>query len=211
MTDETPKDHRLELAATLLLALAAIATAWATYQSSTWRGKQAEAQSASIASRVESTREAAVANRQTQIDVALFTQWIDAYARNEGELASFYRRRFPAEFVPAFDAWVATKPRVNHHAPLSPFAMPQYRLADSERADALEQRAASFGVDVQRYIDRADGYMLAVVLFAIALFFAALSFRLRSRDLRIGLLGLGYFIFVGTAVWLATQPVTISA
>ena len=82
------QDHRLELAATLLLALAAIATAWATYQSSVWRGKQAEAQSASIAARVESTRQAHVANRQAQVDVALFTQWVDAYAQNEGELAS---------------------------------------------------------------------------------------------------------------------------
>ena len=34
---------RLELVAALLLALAAISTAWATYQSSVWRGKQAKA------------------------------------------------------------------------------------------------------------------------------------------------------------------------
>jgi hypothetical protein len=210
VTDEAAKDHRLELAATLLLALAAIATAWATYQSSTWRGKQAEAQSASIASRVESTRAAAVANRQSQIDVALFTQWVDAYARDEAELASFYRRRFRAEFVPAFDAWVATKPRQNRNAPLSPFAMPQYQLASSKEADALEQRAADFSQLVTRNIERADDYMLAVVLFAISLFFAALSIRLRARDLTFGLLALGWVIFLGTVVWLATQPVNLS-
>ena len=144
MTDEARQDHRLELAATLLLALAAIATAWSTYQSSVWRGKQSEAQSASIAARVESTRQAAVANRQAQVDVALFTQWIDAYAQNEGELASFYRRRFRQEFEPAFNAWIAAKPRENPKAPLSPFAMPQYRLAASTQADALESQAGEF-------------------------------------------------------------------
>ena len=64
-------------------------------------------------------------NRQTQIDVALFTQWVDAYARDETELAAFYRKRFRAEFQPAFDAWVATKPRTNPRAPLSPFVMPR--------------------------------------------------------------------------------------
>lgn len=210
MSDERVTDHRLELAATALLACAAIATAWATYQSSVWRGKQAQAQSASIATRVESTREAAVANRQAQIDVALFTQWVDAYARDEGELASFYRKRFRTEFVPAFNAWVATRPRKNPNAPLSPFAMSQYKLAASTEADALEAQAAAYSLAVARNIERADRYMLAVVLFAISLFFAALSTRLRARDARIALLALGYVAFLGTAIWLATQPVSIS-
>lgn len=210
MSDPPPADHRLELAATALLACAAIATAWATYQSSVWRGKQAEAQSASIATRVESTREAGVANRQSQIDVALFTQWVDAYARDEGELASFYRKRFREEFVPAFDAWVATKPRKNPKAPLSPFAMPEYRLAASDKADALEARAGAYSLAVARDIERADHYMLAVVLFAISLFFAALSTRLHARDSRLALLTLGYAAFLGTAMWLATQPVNVS-
>jgi hypothetical protein len=210
VTGEQTADHRLELAATVLLALAAIATAWATYQSSVWRGKQAAAQSASIASRVESTREAAVANRQGQIDVALFTSWVDAYARDEGGLASFYRRRFREEFVPAFDAWVATKPRLNPKAPLSPFAMPQYQLAAAREADELETKAAAYSLTVTRNIERADDYMLAVVLFAIALFFAALSTRLRSRDVRIALLAVGWVALLGTAIWLATQPIDIS-
>ena len=78
---ETPtSEHRLELLAAILLALAAIATAWATYQSSVWRGKQAQAQSASIAARAPTARQANLAKPQTQIDHALLTHWIDAYA-----------------------------------------------------------------------------------------------------------------------------------
>lgn len=203
-------DHRLDIAATVLLASAAIATAWATYQSSVWRGNQAKAQSGSIAARVESTRQAAVANRQSEIDVALFIQWVDAFAREDAELADFYRERFRAEFTPAFDAWIATNPRENPNAPKSPFAMPEYRLEATAKAEKLEEQAAQLGRDVQRDIERADSYMLAVVLFAIALFFAALSTKLASRDMRLALLGLGYVLFVGTAVWLATQPVNVS-
>src|SRR6478752_6256782 len=90
--------RRLELAATILLATAAVGTAWAAYQSARWHSQQAKGQSASIASRVESTRSANVANRQGQIDVALFTQWVDAYARNETRLAAFYDKRFRPEF-----------------------------------------------------------------------------------------------------------------
>jgi hypothetical protein len=207
---DTRFEHRLEIAATVLLALAAVATAWSSYQSSRWHGQQAKAQSGSIAARVESTRAASVANRQIQVDVALFTQWIDAYARDETELEAFYRKRFRDEFRPAFDAWVATKPRTNPDAPLSPFAMPQYKLAANAQAEQLEAKAAGLSKDVAVYIQRADDYVLAVVLFAASLFFAGISTRLHSRDARVGLLGLGWIMFLGTAIWLATFPISIA-
>jgi hypothetical protein len=203
-------DRRFELVATVLLAMAAVATAWAGYQSARWHGEQALAQSASIAARVESARTANVANRQTQIDLALFTQWVDAYARDETELATFYRKRFRPEFSPAFEAWIATRPRTNPRAPLSPFAMPQYRLAATATSDRLEVRAGAFSRQVGRFIGRADDYALAVVLFAASLFFAGISTRLHTSGPRMVVLGLGYVIFVGSVVWIATFPVSLS-
>jgi hypothetical protein len=206
--DDATKSH-LELAATVLLAIAAVATAWAAYQSGRWHGEQARAQSASIAARVESTRQANVANRQTQIDVALFTQWVDAFAQNETELAEFYRRRFHAEFKPAFRAWIATNPRTNPDAPLSPFAMPQYKLKATTRAEILEKQAAAASASVGQYIQRADNYSLTVVLFAASLFFAGISTRLSSRTPRRVVLGLGYALFLGSLIWIATFPVSL--
>jgi hypothetical protein len=203
-------EGRFELAATVLLAVAAVATAWAAYQSARWHGEQARGQSASIAARVESARSAGLASRNAQVDLALFTQWIDAYARDETKLAAFYRKRFREEFVPAFEAWVATKPRVNPDAPLSPFAMPEYKLAATEQADALEAKAAAASLKVGTDIQRADNYSLAVVLFAAALFFAGISTRLRSSTPRAIILGLGYTLFLGTLIWIATFPVSIS-
>lgn len=203
-------DRRLELAATVLLALAAVATAWSTYQSSRWHGKQAEAQSASIAARVESTRAANEANRQVQIDVALFTQWIDATANGEDELAAFYRKRFRDEFEPAFEAWIATKPLETAGAPLSPFAMPEYRLAAQEEAERYEADAAALSQAVRTNIQRADNYMLAVVLFAAALFFAGISTKLHTTGARVGILVFGWALFLSTLIWVATFPVTVS-
>jgi hypothetical protein len=190
--------------------VAAVATAWASYQSARWHGEQARAQSASIAARVESTRAANVANRQGQIDVALFTQWVDAYARNETELAAFYDKRFRPEFKPAFDAWVATKPRKNPSAPLSPFAMPQYKLAANATSDRLEVKAAAASQRAGSFIQRADDYSLAVVLFASSLFFAGISTRLRSSSTRMVILGLGCALFLGSVIWIATFPVSLS-
>jgi hypothetical protein len=206
---DDPTKSRLELAATVLLAIAAVATAWAAYQSARWHGEQARAQSASIAARVESTRQANVANRQAQIDVALFTQWVDAFAQRETELASFYRKRFREEFQPAFRAWIATKPRTNPDAPLSPFAMPQYKLEATTQAESLEEQAAAASATVAQYIQRADNYSLTVVLFAASLFFAGISTRLSSRTPRMVVLGLGYALFIGGLIWIATFPVSL--
>ena len=203
-------DRSFELAATVLLAIAAVATAWAAYQSARWHGEQAKAQSASIAARVESARTAGVANREAQIDVALFTQWVDADAHDETDLADFYRKRFRTEFQPAFGAWVATRPKTNPDAPLSPFAMPQYKLAATANAQRLETRAAAFSASVGSLIQRADNYSLAVVLAAVSLFFAGISTRLVSRTTRTVVLGMGYTLFLGAAIWVATFPVSLA-
>ena len=64
----------------MLLGLAAIATAWATFQAAHWRSEQALAGNRSTAARVEANRAAGVANRQVEIDVTTFEQWVDAYA-----------------------------------------------------------------------------------------------------------------------------------
>jgi hypothetical protein len=215
MTDATAPasthgHHWVEFATTLLLAAAAVATAWASYEAARWHGKQAEAQSASIAARVESTRASNVANREAEIDVELFIQWIDAYAQGQTELAGFYRRRFRDEFEPAFRAWLATKPLQNRAAPLSPFAMRQYRLDATAEADRLETKATAASEEVKEFIQRADNYTLTVVLFATSLFFAGISTRLRDRASRIAVLAMGYVLFLGAAVWIATFPVSVA-
>jgi hypothetical protein len=107
---------RIELAATALLACAALATAWSSYQASRWNGEQAKASSRANATRIESAKAAGLANAQTQVDVATFTQWVNAYAQNQTQLADFYFRRFRTEFRPAVKAWVATRPLKNPHA-----------------------------------------------------------------------------------------------
>jgi hypothetical protein len=52
----------VEIASTVLLAFAAVATAWSSYQASRWTGEQAKAFSVAGASGVESTRASSLAN-----------------------------------------------------------------------------------------------------------------------------------------------------
>jgi hypothetical protein len=201
---------RVEVIATVLLAVATVATAWSGYQSTRWNGEQAKAGGRANALRIESAKAAGLANTQSSVDVATFTQWVDAYALHRTELADFYFRRFRAEFRPAVDAWVATKPLKNPSAPLTPFAMPQYKLkarADSARLDAA---AAGFSAKVLTNIQRASNYVLGVVLFASALFFGGISTKLTTPRLRVVMLCLGCALFLCTAVWMATSPISLS-
>ena len=196
--------------ATLLLAVATVATAWSGYQSTRWNGEQAKAGARANALRIESAKAAGLANAQTEVDVASFTEWINAYARKETQLSAFYFRRFRKEFRPVVSAWVATRPLKNPGAPLTPFAMPQYKLAARVESDQLETRADLYAAQALRNIQRSSNYVLAVVLFASALFFAGISTKLTSPKLRIALLSVGCAVFLVTALWIATSPVSVS-
>jgi hypothetical protein len=205
---EERRPSRIELFATVLLALATVATAWSGYQASRWNGEQGLAFGKASALRIESTKAAGLANAQTQIDVATFTQWVNAYALGQTELANFYYRRFRAEFKPAVAAWVATRPRKNPAAPLTPFAMPQYSLASRAEAEQLDATADLWAAKARANVQRATNYVLGVVLFAAALFFAGISTKLDAPRLRRVLLCFGLAVFLLTVAWLATFPVS---
>jgi hypothetical protein len=205
-----PLKDRVELVATVLLSCAAVATAWSSYQATRWNGEQTKASSRTNAIRIDAARAQGLAEAQKQVDVMTFTQWVDAYARDEELLVDFYFARFRDEFKPAVSAWIATRPLRNPDAPLTPFAMPQYRLAAEEEAARLDAEAEVSSATVRRNIQRASNYVLAVVLFAVSLFFAGMSTRLQSPALRKVLLAVGCAVFLGTAVWLATFPVSVA-
>ena len=200
----------VEVGAAILLAVSAVATAWSSYQATRWNGEQAKMSGSVNKTRLEAARASDLANAQQQVDVATFSSWVDSYARGDAELVSFYRERFRAEFKPAFEAWIATKPLKTKGAPLTPFAMPQYRLAAKAEADRLDQRAEELAAQVRRNIQRASNYVLGVVLFAVALFFAGMSTKLTAPGIRKAMLAVGYLVFLGTAIWIATSPVSVA-
>ena len=99
-----------EVIATLILALATLATAWSGYKSARWGGEQSIKYSQAGALRTESTRASTKAGQIAQIDIGLFTNWVNAFAVGNQELADFYENRFRPKFAVAFDAWLATDP-----------------------------------------------------------------------------------------------------
>jgi Mn2+/Fe2+ NRAMP family transporter len=70
--------------------------------------------------------------------------------------------------------------------------------------------AAAAAAEANRDIQRANDYVLGVVLFSVALFFAGISSRLGAPLARAVILGVGCTVLLGTIAWMATFPISLS-
>ena len=59
-------------------------------------------------------------------------------------------------------------------------------------------------------IQRSSNYVLTVVLYAVVLFFAGMSTRLRNRRLRWVMTMAGCAVLVAALAWVATFPVSVA-
>ena len=134
------------------------------------------------------TKDANLANSQTQVDIALFIQWVEADLNDDEVIADFYLQAVPGRVQAGVPRMAPDGPvRGTRTAPDSPFAMPQYVLTarpwmhTRTRSDPLTRTAET------AQALRASGqtnYVLGVVLFAVALFFAGISSKLPRPGLR---------------------------
>ena len=202
------REKRFEVVATVLLACAALATAWTGYQASLWDGIQSSNYTQASAARTEAAQLRTEANQFRLADLSVFESYVDATVGRNDVLALFYRDRFRPEFVPAFEAWTALDPFHDPNSPPSPLAMPEYELVQDEDAATLEARADSLfseGEDANTY---SDIYTMSTLLFAIVLFFAAISERFAYVRMRVVLLSLAAVGLVAGLAIAIGQPIT---
>ena len=206
--DPDRSERRFEVISTIILALAALCTAWAGYQASLWDGIQSAHYAQASALRVESSEKDSEADEYRLADLGVFENYVDARVSGDEELAEFYRQRFRPELETAYVAWKELDPWTSEEAPPSPLGMPEYQLDIQDEADALAHRATVSFAAGQAANDYSDVFTLATVLFASSLFFAAISERFTITGARWTLLGFGALALVGGVMVAATQPVT---
>src|SRR5829696_7252717 len=134
-------------------------------------------------------------------------RWLDAREAGDGELAAVYRPRFRPAFVPAFQAWIAERPFTRPNSVPSPLYMPEYRLAETARASALDARADELYREGTVAKTNDDRYVLSTLFFAAVLFFAGISLRLDWRPLRLGVLGAAAVLLLTGVIYVLTLPV----
>jgi len=198
--------HRLEVIGTVLLAVAALATSWASFQATLWSGDQMEYANESMALRAKSTRASTRAGQLVAIDVGLFNSWMTEEFRGDSTLRRFLEQHFRPEFRIAFDEWIASDPFHSKSAATTPFVLSSYHLSSSDSAYTYEVEADST-VTLSAYANTTgDSYVLTAVILASVMFFAGTAQQMRGPRLRVFLLGLASLACVGAVVRLFTLP-----
>lgn len=175
----------LEIVVAILLAIAAISTAWSGYQARLWAGTQSVFMGQAGARRTESVRATTQADQLTMLDMLMYNEWIKAYSAGQEDLQRFYERRFRAELRPAFDAWLATDPANNPEAPTGPFVMPEYKVSKAEEAIALEEEAAALFQQGREANEISENYIQTTVFMALVLVFSGFAPRFKWLPVRI--------------------------
>jgi hypothetical protein len=197
---------RLEVASAVILSIAALASSGASYQAGLWDGEQAAHYSQAGALRIQASRAALEGDALKAIEVQTFGAWLQAKSRGDEQMADFFQARFPADFKPAFNAWVAEHPLTNPSAAPTPFAMAAYRSPGRAEARALDAKADQTFEKGQYDNAVSDAFEQGATVLAVALFFAGIGQVFKARGTRIALLTVAGLALVAGLLRLVSLP-----
>jgi hypothetical protein len=200
------REAAIEVGEAFLLAFVAIATAWSGYQSARWDGHSAKLYGQSSRLRIQATQHMTRGGQEQVYNATTFNFWLQAKLANNTRIARAYERRFLPEYQPAFRAWLATRPFTNPRAPAGPIAMPQYRNAETDRAQRLNTLASAVFDAGAHARERGEKYVRTTVLLATVLFLIALSQRFGLLKVRVGLLSVALVLLIVSLVEIARYP-----
>lgn len=182
---ESKAKLRSELAATFILSIAVVASAYCAYQSTRWSGLESLELGKAATLRVESAKALNLGTQQMTYDAILFSQMGLAYHQGDMDTFNLLREQLARpEFGGYIDKWVTQNPRGDSGSPQTPFEVEGFNNAEIERSKKLQKEAEEAFVDAQRAIRTGDDYILATVFFAGVLFFGGVSTKIESIRLR---------------------------
>jgi hypothetical protein len=202
-------DHRLEVATAVVLSIAGLASAWASYQAALWGGVQAANYATATARMTEAAQMEVIDGQRTAVETALLMSWLSAAADDDKQLMTFYERRFPPEMRAVFVPWRARYPDHLRESVKDgpPIPLPKTQHEQGRKAGLLRRQAA----EAFRIGDSANGnsdrYVASTVVFSTVLFLAGISPQLRRTALRKLLVGLAAALGCAAIGFLLTLPV----
>jgi hypothetical protein len=188
----------------LLLAVAALATAWSSYQASVWGGVQAAQYTLSSVLRGKAASASNEAARLRLMDALLFMKWLEASADQRPHLVALYEAHFRSDFRVAFDAWAKDSTRPENSTPFERGEYHSSKADDGERYDAAANRALQQG---QHANDVSDQYVFETVILATVLFFAGAVRPLVGPKLRTFMLLVATLLCLTALIRVVTTPV----
>lgn len=199
-------EERLELVVAILLGLAALATAWAAYQSSQWDGEEVRAYTDANLKLADSNF---FYNQGTQLagqDEAIFLEYVTAIQQEDTDLALYIRETLMRDELLAAIEWWETQP---DDGPVTPFVEenPDWTNASYAEADALAAEVEAVYARGQDANVAGDAYNLVAVLLAASLFVLGITGSFKVVTMRLLAIGVGAVLFIGASLWMLTLPV----
>ena len=146
------------------------------------------------------------ANTTRNFDASTFNAWFAAEITGNQATMAIAERRFRPAFLVAFNAWLATNPNTNPHAPPGPTYMPQYKQPELQEAALLNAEASAASNDGSNAAGHSDDYVLTTVYLATVLFLVAISGHFSMLRARYGLMIVGAIILVFAVSQLLALP-----
>jgi hypothetical protein len=146
-----------------------------------------------------------------QVDVTTFALWLGANLQHQPTTAQAYRDRFRAEFVPAFDRWLAGAEPPGTLPLGTPFQLPQYRPEYMTKAEELNRQADAAVAEGRAANQHSDNFMFSVVMFSSVIFLAGLDQDPASPHfvLRWAVAALASIMLVVSLVFMLRLPVDL--
>ena len=196
----------VQIGEAVLLALVTITAAWAGYSAAKWgtASRIDIAQSSTL--RNLATRDDLSAISTRNFDASTFNAWFIAFTLNSPQKEAIAVHRFRPQFLVAFNAWMATDPLHNPHAPPGPTYMPQYKLPAQAQANALDNQAAAkfnSGNDAET---TSDNYVRITVFLAAVLFLVGIGSSFQLHSVRYALIAFGSVLLIISVVLILQQP-----
>jgi hypothetical protein len=196
----------VQIGEALLLALVTITAAWAGYSAARWGTASRVDIAQSSTMRALATRDDLTALSLRNFDSSTFEAWFIAFTLNSPQNEAVAERRFRPQFRIAFNAWLATNPLHNPHAPPGPTYMPQYKLPAQAQANALDTAAnAKFQAGSQAGLV-GDDYVRITVFLAAVLFLVGIGSSFKLHGIRYALITFGSVLLILSVVLILRQP-----
>jgi hypothetical protein len=211
---EDPWERRMRLFdswTAVILAIAAVATAWASFQASQWSSVQADAQAASAIARADAGRASTQAIEATIIDSQMWLSWVAAVDAGQRARADFLDNRFSPELAAAQKAWVAGARLDDNGVPVvvppgTPFDLPEYVVPEQVLADETAARAEALLEDAGAASITSTKFVLVAVLLALVLFFASVATKFVNAKAQVLLTAAALVLLVLGVVRLLVLP-----
>ena len=198
----------VDVAATVVLSLAVLVTAWSAYQAARWGGVQSINASQYAGHLIESSEVATLIETQFEIDSQAMSTWLIMAAEDNQQGLRLVEERFGDTLRPAFDAWMDGSIE-GGIPPGLPQDLPEYEAGFEE---LLEVKAFHFGnatdatamaAEANRTADR---FVLITVLMASVMFFAGIGAKLKGRTIRITMLVIAGLLCIGAIAAILSLP-----